>query len=550
MRTESAHRASPFGRLALVAGGFACALVVLLLLEVAVRLTTDPRQRENAARFARESLTRLAPCAVLETRDGANWLVANPSATERPFALPLERRQGVTRIALVGESSGGMFGYELAALLQANPAMAKQFELIDCAVAGSSLEHVERRADEVLAYRPDALVVVFGHNLDMHYPMDAARLEALTHAYRSAFVTTAADLLRTPIGPASGSFSERLDAFERWLDGLATRARRDGVGLVVTTVASNHLVPPDAPVASLADPDFVAARLAYARGDEEDAIERLAALAERTADAYRYYELGLWQSRLGRDREAVASLRKGVDLPQSPRDRAPTSVNAAIRRLAEREGVWCFDSERITTEASALGVPGWDTMRDHCHLLPSLFRQQTPLLLETALAAAGMSENERPHPAALVVRDVHPLAQVLDGATAAEAARPNDRAPRWLETIARAIEHWAREDLAQTDRVVDQYLNGPRFAAVADANRRGRILAALADGYWSAGRRDRAIALNGRGREQPSAQPWVQLALFELEAGDRQKARHALDEAARIDPNRADLVPLRDGITP
>jgi hypothetical protein len=103
--------------------------------------------------------------------------------------MPRARAAGVARIAVVGESSAYMLGNSLRELIAQRPC-GQRYELLACGQPGSALEHLERRFDEVLTYRPDAVVVVFGHNLQFRFSMDVWPAPAAARSHGSAGPST------------------------------------------------------------------------------------------------------------------------------------------------------------------------------------------------------------------------------------------------------------------------------------------------------------------------------------------------------------------------
>ena len=451
------------------------------------------------------NLEFLAPCASITSRDGERVVTGLLPHTGGRFAFPLERAADTTRVAFVGESTGAMIAgaaYDLVEVAHAN----ETIEIMNCADGGSSLEHLQRRAREMLDYRPDAVVVLFGHNL-MILPSPASERTLHVRAWlgHSRLVSGLAHLFPAPALEASATpdARARLRRFERFLRAFAAEARSRDTALVVSTMSSNLWFPPPVSDAALADPGFVSAELAYGSGARDEAIAVLEGLArgeatpsdgvrDPTKASYWEFVLGTWLARRGDVAEARARMQRAIDVQQVDVDRATSRVNDMIRKVAEGENVAIRDTDAEMRAIAQQGIIGWDVMRDHCHLQPRLIRTEAETLLNLAAEAAGAVKPPALESSAWAGED--PLAYMVDGLTGVQAQLGGERARRNWQAIGYLIEYWARTDLAHTNATVDRFLEGTLLAHLP----RGRegVLSGIADGYRWAGVEERAQALD------------------------------------------------------
>jgi hypothetical protein len=268
---------------------------------------------------------------------------------------------------------------------------AHSFEVLPCAAAGSALEHVERRVNEVFAYSPDVIVVVFGHNLMLKY-------STREWALRSRALLSHSRLLTGLFGITDGNHAwkpsrrnGRVRKFETWLRHLAGQAGDHGVTLAAITLTANLWFPPGISTPALRDPRFLAAVLDRVRGNRSAALQTLDPLAQRYDKAMVYF-----------------------------------------------------------------------------------------------------------------------------------------------------VEYWAHHDLAGLGAALADYMSGLMFASVLTPARRAGLLAGIADGFWEAGLRDEALAINALALREHAAESWIQLGLFRISDADETAATEAFQHALAEDPARSD----------
>jgi lysophospholipase L1-like esterase len=281
-------------------------------------------------------------------------------ATRPPHAL---------RLVVQGESSAAGFPYgfgaSLAGMLDARLERAypeREIEVISTAMAAVNSYALLDFAPEILAERPDAVLVYVGHNeflgiLGVGSTLRVAGSPLLTRLFLATRELRLGQLLQRalPSTPPAGSsqtpgtLMERvarersipLDSslyrrgvaqFERNLEALLATYERARVPVFIGTLASNERDQP--PFAG------AAARHAYARARDLDS--RGAAQAAR------------------------AAYRDARDLDEL-RFRAPEVFNEIIRRSATKYGATVVDVQARLAASGPIGVVGQEAMLEHVH---------------------------------------------------------------------------------------------------------------------------------------------------------------------------------------
>ncbi|MDP3214140.1 MAG: hypothetical protein Q8S73_08550 [Deltaproteobacteria bacterium] len=516
-------------------------LVALGLLALAGERAVRRLRPETCAPLAREAVylerdrALLQPCFRRETVRGVPSLTWARRETEpgAPLTLPLRRTPGVRRVVVLGESSGSL----LAAALQrqlGDPACARPVEVLNCAQHSAALEHVGRNLDEALGYEPDAIVLVFGHNLRFRFPVDERAIAARQWRNRSCLLAAIAPQRAEPamsVVPLDG----RLGDLERLLRRMTREARARGVRLVLSAPAANLWFPPGGGDPSA--PHLLDARYADATAGPLAAARLLAALPDaRRGPAERFRE-GEAFARAGERGPAREALLRAVD-DDPGGGRVHSRTNALLRRFAAGSGVALRDTERALEREVPSGLPGWESFLDTCHLSPEGFDREAravlALLGDGDGAAARCPPAERPP-------GFSGLGAVLDG-TLRYGAGSTAPSP-WHEAAALAVEQWLAAAPAASERALADFVAG--LGGRADPGQASRMLVALAEGCARAGRDALAGDLNERARraDEGAPDPWRQRGLFALRRGDREAARAALTRALALAP--ADLATRR-----
>ena len=352
------------------------------------------------------------------------YLQANPRAVERLFADPADapgvsietvyfrasKQPGTFRVFVQGESSAAGFPYGLGASLagvldqrfeRAFP--SRDIEVISTAMAAVNSYAVLDFADEIIAQRPDAIVIYVGHNeyLGILGVGSTFRLAASPQLTRLALALRELRLyqwvhrlvrkLSPAAPPLTGSTSDTLMArvaaereialgsslylaglsqFRTNLSELLARYRTAKIPVFIGTLVSNERDQP--PFVSLPSEGETSAQSHFERGRlRESARDYAAARAEYAA---------------ARDRDAL-------------RFRAPADMNVIVRELAQDYGATLVDTEAAFRAASHEGLIGESLLLEHVH--PNL--QGYFLLADTFFDA--MTSRSVPAPADVVVSD-------------------------------------------------------------------------------------------------------------------------------------------------
>jgi hypothetical protein len=433
-------------------------------------IVPEPDSARLAREYAARSLEFLSPCARIDrTSDPPRIVGQQPQNTGGAFSVPLEPAPGSTRIAIIGESTAVMLAGSLTDRLARDPTHSS-FEILNCAESGSSLVHVSRRAAEVLEYHPDAVILAFGHNWLMpHRPISERPLRILLALSRGRLVWDLANMLGG--GPADEAWptpEEQLHTMEAWLTSLAGEAHARGIALILNTLASNLWFPPSMTRETLEAPEYLHAEEMYANGRQEGAIAEMESLLADRPEAYWHFVAGTWRARRGERELTRRHLTAARDRSRADPDRATSAVNEMIRAVAEREGLRLRDTERAMEEIAYWKIPGWDVMRDHCHLQPRYIDEEASALLGLAASSAGVEISFAL--AADEPRD-DVLGWMLDGLGAIQGQLKELRAERYRRAIGTLVETWAVLDRPRIDRVIAGYLGSSAFLRLPEEER-------------------------------------------------------------------------------
>jgi tetratricopeptide (TPR) repeat protein len=358
-------------------------LLVTLLLPVALLAAAEGLLRLSGH-------GRLEPLFVpVEVAPG--FLQPNPAAIRRFFPdpkrapdvsidttwFPATKQDGTLRVFVQGESSAAGFPYgrwaSPAALLQQRLQRAypdRNVEVINTGMAAVTSYVLLDFADEIIAQRPDAVVIYTGHNEYLGIggvgsSLVSARSPALARAVsalRRLRLYRALELALAPsVGPQQDPLNDRggtlmarvvaersipLDSemfrrgerqFRGNLQRLLDKYADAGIPVFIGTLASNLR---DQPPFVDAGSGPASAQAAYARARELDAA--------------------------GRHAEALQAYVTAKDL-DGLRFRAPESFNALIREVASDEGATVIDVQGAFASAARDGIVGADLMLEHVH---------------------------------------------------------------------------------------------------------------------------------------------------------------------------------------
>ena len=339
--------------------------------------------------------------------------IPNPN----PDFFAAEKAPGTLRVVVQGESSaagypfyrGASFPQVLGARLRA--AYPKRtVEIVNTAMAAINSYALLDFADEVVAARPDAVLIYTGHN-EFYGALGAASAENLGESpavvraflrlrhFRTVqlFRNGLAALQRRSAEPVAGdgrptstlmsqmvgeqsvplgsdTYTRGLRQFEQNMDLLLAKYAAAGVPVYVGTLVSNERDQRPFVVATAgAETEAqravkIEAALGRVRaGRPAEGLAALRALAASdTLAADAPFALGRALLATGDTLAAAAPLRRARDL-DALRFRAPTAFNAVLRRVAARHGATVVESEQRFQRASPQGVVGRSLMLEHLH---------------------------------------------------------------------------------------------------------------------------------------------------------------------------------------
>ena len=490
-----------------------------------------PEDYASNAQYLYESS---GPFFRLEETGGRRLLVQVPGHRLFPHLavqrFELTKPAGSRRIVVVGESSAQGFGVALQIRVK-DLALSHRIEIINMAVAASDLEQTMRRFREALDCAPDDIVVLFGHNLFNQHPLvelsgwpgiDAIRLFLLSH---SRLLSLFSEHRRSRMPVVEFRTPGRWLAFQEALSRMADEARRRGIRLALCTVPGNLQFPPQAEEKDRWDPAFLEANYLYWSGRKEAALRACARALARRPDAWWEFQLGGWLYRAGRYGEARRWLVAARDDDRHPL-RASSAVNGLIRRVAREKGLVLLDFERLVSRSSPHGIPGWKIFKDNQHTnFPICLREASECLIR--LAGTGQDALDP----VLAGNGRRPIATVY-----LEAMTPR----QWMNA---ADLRAGISRLAQA-RLPDFIAAGEGAARAASGNpaTQAVILSGMAEAFWEAGLRERALRLNdaARGLAPRDAELCVQKALFLIDSGAKDDAAGWLKRALQLRPGHAE----------
>ena len=374
----------------------------------------------------------------------AGDFVPNPNADF--FAA--EKPAAGFRVVVQGESSaagypfyrGASFPQVLSRLLRtAYP--DRTVEVVNTAMAAISSYTLLDFADEIIAVKPDAVLIYTGHN-EFYGALGAASAESfgrspgIVRAYlrlrrfrtvqllrngvasvqralapeapRAADGRPSSTLMATMVGQQSVPMSSEtyrlgLRQFEENLDALLARYQAAGIPVYVGTLVSNERDQRPFVVARTdGQPDHTAAITAaeaqVRAGQTAAGVAALRTLARQdTLAADAPFALGRALLAQGDTAAAAVQHRRARDL-DALRFRAPTAFNAVIRRVAARRGAVVVETEAAFQRASPGGVVGRSLMLEHLHPNLDGYALLADTFLDALIAEGAAGPQQRPVP--------------------------------------------------------------------------------------------------------------------------------------------------------
>lgn len=355
-----------------------------------------------------------------------DFLLPNPDVAERWFArtrsvpgpphdaFRAEKRDETLRIFVQGESTAAGFPYRHGATFsrillqrigQAFP--SRDVEVVNTAVDAVSSAVLVDQVAEIVAQKPDAVLVYAGHNefygifgvassvsfggLDVlrrvYFALDGLRTVQLVRAAwaRLAGPVDARNGTQDPtlmeelgrdrlVPPGSRVRTQAADRFREHLSAVLCAYQEAGIPVFVGTLFSNER--DVAPLASVLAEGTDSTAWAAARAEVAAVAQSgdLAAalpvvnrwVAVDTSSAIARFERATLLHRLGRADEARAEYRAAIELDALP-FRAPASMNAAIRDVAARCGAHVVETESALRSIAPGGTLGSELLLEHVH---------------------------------------------------------------------------------------------------------------------------------------------------------------------------------------
>ena len=473
-------------------------------------------------------------------------------------------------------------------------------EAVNAAAMSYGSHRLRILSSELLRYEPDVLVIYGGHNefveRDFYRDMleGPGKLDGLRRLlYRSriySLLTRSYEALSSKRGgdaPEPGEAttgellgldvsrehavdvddSERAEVtalFEANIGAIVDAARARGVAVVLCTVPSNlrSWLPNQSVFGAEVGSEQrqVALNLlerATDRLEQGDVEDALVALEQARELAPRYagirYQLGQAYAALGRWEEARTEFVLARDTDSKP-SRAPSSINDAIRRVAEEQGVTLVDVDRLFGELAEHGIPGFDLFEDYVHLKPHAHHR----------VAQELWQQFEPGDAAFFEQAVGAPVEV--GTSAGPEATVEARTPRMLFNLGVVLENQGlAEEAIEKYRAclrLDPSHPAARYNVARLLTRSGDAEQALAEyrsvleyepGHYKSwigiGEAMRAQRRPGGAERalrqaieiQPgSAHAWSSLGAVLVDQNRQADAEQAFREASRLDPRNVD----------
>ena len=476
--------------------------------------------------------------------------------TPNPDYFRRDKPEGTVRIVAQGGSSAAGFPFYRGAafpqvlgerIRRAYP--DRDVEVVNTAMAAVNSYTLLDLADEILAQRPDLVVIYAGHN-EFYGALGAASTESLgrspglVRAYLrlralrtvqlvgalAARAARAAAPARPAGAPPSNTLMARMigeqsvplggdlyragrEQFASNLDRLLAAYAAAGVPVYISTLASNEGDQRPFVTALAAGTDTTAlgaalreGRARAARGDTLGSVgpfERAAALDSLAADPQ--YALAQAYRAAGRLDDARRAFQRARDL-DALRFRAPGDFNTVIRDAAARHGAVVVEGEAALRAASPDAIVGRDMMLEHLHPTLDGYSLLADAFYDAIVEGGPLGAPARPAPPGREVRLVTPIDSLagrfrIAALTESWPYRPGEEQPVAIDSgrTPPAV-------VALTKRV----MGGSNWVAAADT---------LAQIYARAGRPgDARTTLRAVVQAYPFlAEAWSDLAAFELE---------------------------------
>lgn len=341
-------------RQGLARGSIAVAAVLWIPAAIA-SATDDPGGRK----YFYEDI--LLPFFALDRTAGV-YRPQRPDSGAAPFAA--EKPLGTFRVFVVGGSIADEFmenphGLD-EALAAALPGL--KVEVVNTGMPGYDSFREKAIVEEVLAYSPDALVLLTGHNESpAHRPLPYWRLKLAE--------TLGPWLPKRPPGlePADDSLVRR--NFEENLRAMLASARGRGVPMIVCLPPVNYRDAPARTSPEAFDARFLHGWIAYVRGDCGAASSEWGkgVVADRPASPWALFYSGRCAEKQGR-REAARKLYLAAS--DTGWQGCPPRCQEIIRRIALEQGAVLAEVDEAFRRAAPGVMPGLEMFADTVHWHP------------------------------------------------------------------------------------------------------------------------------------------------------------------------------------
>jgi lysophospholipase L1-like esterase len=358
--------------------------------------------------------------------DHPDYLVPNQEVAKRYFGdgpfvpkpqldfFPARKAPRAFRIVFQGESSARGFPYghggAPSRMLEQRLQTAfpdRPIEVVNTALTAVNSYTLLDQADEIIAQRPDVVMIYTGHNeyygafgagsphvlrrrwmVRSYLVLRRLRVvqllaNALSRGTAAASASAPDDAPRTvmqlmagdqlvPLG--SRAYEDGLAQFRANLDALLARYVARGIPVLIGTVASNErdqrpfVGGPRAGADSTAWSGAWHASLAALQRGDSSGAERAATSATRADDtaADPFYLLATLHEAHG-DFASAHDLYRAAKERDQLRFRAPEAVNQIIRQVAAARGAHVVETQRALERAAPHGIIGHTLMLEHLH---------------------------------------------------------------------------------------------------------------------------------------------------------------------------------------
>ncbi|SNY49500.1 hypothetical protein SAMN06297280_1437 [Arsukibacterium tuosuense] len=420
-------------------------LLVLLLAELALRATGAG---QNWPLF---KINPANPAYLVSETDIVKRYFANntalPSVKMEPAFLLADKPDNAIRLVVQGGSTAAGYPYgtgaSLAAMLEQRLSRTfpkQRVEVVNTALAAVNSYTLLDLADEIIAIKPDAVLIYAGHNeylgllgvgsnylasqspgvtrllinlrqlhsfqlMEQLYQQLNQPLQAADESSRTFMARVARD---KAIALGSAQFQAGLEQFDSNLSRLLAKYQRADIPVYISTLVSNLADQP--PFNSTPIPETVLSQLPAASAAGKPSVDvavldALAAQAASAGSADFHYLLGQQYQQRGMSEQARTQflLAKEHDLL---RFRAPEAINQQIRKLAVRYNATLVDTEAAFIANSPKGLVGNSLLLEHLH--PNV--QGYFLLADSFYKALGRDQAlaswQQPVPANLVPANI------------------------------------------------------------------------------------------------------------------------------------------------